>query len=189
MFSTFYLSGGISMAIDSWKTIDEDYLNYLRKIEKRIPFTNYGSDKMKPFFGALFETNDLIYVTQVSSPKERHKNLKQSLDFYKYYFKNRLVGVVNLNYMFPVPKKYISNLIYSQIDKFKTFNTEQDKANYIRFLKLQLQEIKKLDLESNAQKLYDLKASKPYHKISQRCFDFKLLESYALSYEKELQTV
>ena len=36
-----------------WINVDENYLDYLRSFEKRIPKTDYGSDKYKPFFGVL----------------------------------------------------------------------------------------------------------------------------------------
>ena len=50
-----------------WKVVDEAYLNYLRCYESRIPFSNYGEDKYKPFFGALFDLDDEIsYITQIS---------------------------------------------------------------------------------------------------------------------------
>lgn len=68
----------------TWKIINEDYTDYLRnKYESRIPHTDYGADKFKPFFGELFRINDLVYVTQVTSPKPRHYKLKESIDFYK----------------------------------------------------------------------------------------------------------
>ena len=66
-----------------WINVDEEYLDYLRSFEKRIPKTDYGSNKYKPFFGILFETDNLYYVTQVSHPQKRHKKLKQQKDFYK----------------------------------------------------------------------------------------------------------
>ena len=53
-----------------WKIVNEDYLNYLRHNETRIPHSNYGEDKYKPFFGILFETNDFYYVTQISHAME-----------------------------------------------------------------------------------------------------------------------
>ena len=37
-----------------WLVVTEDYLKYLRKEEKRIPFSDYGEKKHKPFFGILF---------------------------------------------------------------------------------------------------------------------------------------
>ena len=51
-----------------WINVDENYLNYLRDTESRIPKTDYGSDKYKPFFGVLFEIDDLYY-TSISSSK------------------------------------------------------------------------------------------------------------------------
>jgi protein AbiQ len=177
------------MSIDSWKIIDNNYLDYLRKFEPRIPLTDYGSNKMKPFFGTLFEVDDLVYVTQVSSPKKRHETLKASIDFHKYFFGKRLIGVINLNYMFPVPKQYISNLLYADIEKYKSFPDEKSKNDYIQFLKLQLRTIKTLNLEKDSKLLYEMKYSKPNIAISKRCFDFKALEQYANDFNKSLLTV
>ena len=42
-----------------WINVDENYLDYLRNVEPRIPRTDYGSDRYKPFFGVLFEAGDL----------------------------------------------------------------------------------------------------------------------------------
>ena len=56
----------------NWLVIDEKYLDYLRETENRIPFSDYGKDKYKPFFGILFETEDFYYVTQISHPQRRH---------------------------------------------------------------------------------------------------------------------
>ena len=42
-----------------WINVSEEYLDYLRTTEKRIPKTDYGTDKYKPFFGILFEVDVL----------------------------------------------------------------------------------------------------------------------------------
>lgn len=69
-----------------WKIVDEEYLNYLRNYyESRIPYSNYGRDKYKPFFGELFRVGDMSYITQISSPKQRHYSMKNSMDFIKIY--------------------------------------------------------------------------------------------------------
>ena len=120
-----------------WINVNEKYLDYLREIEKRIPRTNYGTDKYKPFFGILFEVDDLYYVTQVSHPQERHKKLKQQKDFYKIFDpKNpkRLIAVVNLNYMFPIPKTQTTPFIKKNIHTYRTFISEKDKSKYIDLL-------------------------------------------------------
>ena len=46
-----------------WINVNEKYLDYLRAFEGRIPRTDYGSDKYKPFFCILFETEDFYYIT------------------------------------------------------------------------------------------------------------------------------
>ena len=59
-----------------WINVNEKYLDFLRSFEKRIPRTDYGSDKYKPFFGILFEKDDLFYITQISHAQPRHLKMK-----------------------------------------------------------------------------------------------------------------
>lgn len=167
-----------------WLIISEQYLAYLRTYEQRIPLSDYGKDRFKPFFGILFETDALYYVTQISSAKERHKSMKQNLDFLKLYDDktNKLLAVVNLNYMFPVPKSEAIYLDYNKIQEHRDFHSEKQKSQYISFLKLELKLINQLSLSDAAQKLYQLKESYPEHFISKRCLDFKQLDDLAENY-------
>lgn len=59
----------------NWCTVDTNYINYLKKFDSRIPNIEYGKNKFKPFFTPLFTKNNLTYVTQISSKKDRHVNL------------------------------------------------------------------------------------------------------------------
>jgi len=182
----------------NWCSIDSVYLNDLRSTEKRIPYSEYvvdGQKRFKPFFTPLFTVLDLTYITQISSPKERHKKMKDNLDFIKIYKKEEdktegtldFYGVINLNYMFPVPSKYIYELKNSDIDTVREFESEETKSKYIDLLSKQMDIIKTLDLPTQAKKLYDLKNSAPGSKVSIRCFDFKNLEIAATNYvEKEI---
>ena len=53
--------------------VESDYLNYLRLYEPRIPYTYYGDYHYKPFLGILFKTDDLNYITHLTSYKpEKH---------------------------------------------------------------------------------------------------------------------
>ncbi len=172
-----------------WINVNEKYLDYLRKIEKRIPKTDYGTDRYKPFFGVLFEVNDLYYVTQVSHPQERHKNLRQQKDFYKLFDpKNpkRLIAVVNLNYMFPIPKNQTSPFIKKNINTYRTFKTEKEKSKYIDLLDTELFIINSMNLDNKAKDLYKLKYDKPDDRISKRCIDFKAMEQLALNYKNDI---
>lgn len=177
--------------MQKWKYIDEQYLNYLRKYESRIPHSNYGDYKMKPFFGELFSINDLVYVTQVSSPKPRHKALKEQLDFRKMYDKHgRLISVINLNFMFPVPKNYLFDIEYKNIDNYRKFNNPIQKSKYIQLLKIQLKILNtSIDIESLAKQVYDLKINQPNSSIAIRSFDFKKLEEYAVHFNNNLVLV
>lgn len=68
----------------NWCTIDKNYIDYLKKFDDRIPNVEYGKYKFKPFFKPLFTKDNLTYVTQISSKKERHLKLKEQIDFIKY---------------------------------------------------------------------------------------------------------
>ena len=174
-----------------WIIIDEDYLDYLRSKESRIPFSDYGKEKFKPFFGILFEENNLYYVTQISHPQSRHERLKENIDFKKLYNpKNTssLMAVVNLNYMFPVPKEYFDYLDLGNIEKHRKFNNEREKSKYIDLLNSELKEINKKGIAEDGRKLYELKNNYPEHSISKRCLDYKDLEKVALLYNKKKTT-
>lgn len=107
------------MNVQKWKIINKDYLDYLREnYESRIPRTDYGNDKLKPFFGELMRVGDLAYVTQVSSAKPRHNKIKANIDFQKIIHNDVLIAVVNLNYMFPYDKP--EHVISKRCFDFKT---------------------------------------------------------------------
>jgi protein AbiQ len=170
----------------NWKIINEDYLNYLRNnYEPRIPFSDYGLNKFKPFFGSLFDVdNSITYVTQISHPQERHKALKQNIDFYKIYHPTdgRFIAVINLNYMFPIHKSLFTDLQYGDIEKYRIFNNLEEKSKYIDLLKIELVKINQLPVVKNALKIYELKYKYPENIITRRCFDFKKLEKICMEY-------
>ena len=171
-----------------WIHVDEDYLDYLRNIERRIPRTDYGTDKYKPFFGVLFEKNDLYYITQVSHPQKRHQNMGQQRDFYKLFDpknQKRLIAVVNLNYMFPIPKEYTQKFEKKKLDIYRTFDSEESKSRYISLLDAELKAINQLDLGAKALSLYNLKYDKPEDNVSKRCIDFKNMEQVAKLYSPD----
>lgn len=186
-----------------WCSVDKDYLDYLRKVgDERIPeseYTDNGKKLYKPFFTPLFTIVDLVYISQISSPKSRHLNLKNNLDFYKIYkdrkdqnltsqppkAKDILFGVVNLNYMFPVPKELITIVEPSKISEIRDFDSEIEKSKYINLLNKQLRKINQIDFPTKAKKLYELKENVPGNNISKRCLEFKQLEILAEKYKEE----
>ena len=173
-----------------WVIVSEKYLNYLRnKYDNRIPYTNYGENKFKPFFGELFKINEYSYITQITSYKPRLDKIKEGKDFYKIYKNNKLIACINLNYMFPVLTKdlyYIKN--YNDIDKFRQFNSLKEKSNYITLLKYELEEINKKPITISAKYLYKNKYEKPNNNLSKRCLDYKNLEKGCKEYDILIKT-
>lgn len=168
-----------------WCTIDTDFLNYLKEHEPKIPDINYGEKKLKPFFTPLFKVGELVYVSQVTSPKPRHFSIKEDLDFIKLFKGEKLIGVVNLNYMFPVPYDFIVEIEYSTLQNFKKFENEKEKNDYIVLLKKEMREIKEKKIDVVAENLYKLKYTFPNNRVAKRCLDFKFLENKCLEYYKQ----
>ena len=168
-----------------WINVDEKYLDYLRETEERIPYTDYGSDKYKPFFGILFETDDLYYVTQVSHAQDRHYRMKQQKDFFKIYDpKNprRLIAGINLKYMFPSPKQYVYPFKRKNIHTYRSFKSEDAKSKYIDLLDTEMKVINTMDMENKARVVYNTKCNNPEDNLSKRCIDFKDMERLAKLY-------
>lgn len=167
-----------------WLVVSEEYLNYLRKNEKRIPNSDYGANKFKPFFGTLFETEDFYYVTQVSHAQERHQHMKNNIDFKKIYdpTDGRLLAVINMNYMFPIPKSEKVGLKYKDISLHRTFNSDDEKSKYINLMQKEIKAINGMDLEKSALFIYENKYTKKNVKLADRCIDFKQMEALAKKY-------
>ena len=171
-----------------WLVIDEDYLSYLRSVENRIPFSNYGNDKYKPFFGVLFETDTFYYVTQISHAQPRHAVMKNNIDFKKIYHPkdNRLLAVVNLNYMFPILKSQKKVLKYQDIELHRSFSDDSEKSKYIDLLKMEIRVLSSMSgPEKTAKMIYSNKYTEKNKPLADRSFDFKQLERLALQYGQE----
>lgn len=108
--------------------------------------------------------------------------MKQQKDFFKIYDPNnceRLIAVVNLNYMFPVPKNELLPFEKSEIHTYRAFKSEKEKSKYINLLDLEIKAINTLNLDSAAMFIYENKYRYPQSKIAQRCLDYKQLEEFA----------
>lgn len=169
-----------------WIIVDEDYLTYLRvNGDKRVPLSNYGNEKYKPFFGSLFEENGCCYVTQVSHPQPKHDRLKDTLDFKKVFIpdSNKILAVVNLNYMFPIPKSLYRELDYKDIDKYKDFKNTEEKDKYIDLLHREIDIINCMDISHSSLLVYQNKYDNPGSPLAARSLDYKDLEMLANAYE------
>lgn len=109
--------------------IDTDYCDYLRKFDTKVIY-NKGPKILRPFIGILFKINKWEYFAPLSSPKPKHKSMRNTLDFFK--IKNGELGAINFNNMIPVTKNN-----YIEIDLYAdALNKEEQK--YQKMLKEQL---------------------------------------------------
>lgn len=171
----------------NWYIIDKDYVNYLCGYDSKVGYVEYG-DKLKLHIGIIIEINNFKYYVPVSSPKEKHKKMRNGIDFQKIIDNenNIFYAVININNMIPVPDKYVTKLKYNEIQNYRKFANDAEKDNYIYLLQQELYIINKLaqTLTNNAKKLYDKVLTNTSSSLSKRCCDFTLLEKKALEYVK-----
>lgn len=158
--------------------IDYTYCNYLRKFDSRVVY-NAGLKELRPFVGILFTVKDNEYFAPLSSPKEKHKSLKNSMDIVK--IRDGKYGIVNLNNMIPVRKENYIN--------FDLNNLPQDELQRKRILLLRTQS---KWLNKNREQIYD-KASRLYmnyknnrlpKRLIERCCNFPILEEKCQEYNE-----
>lgn len=158
--------------------VDSNYCDYLREFDNKVTYNKYEK-KLRPFIGVLFSINNIEYFAPLSSPKQKHKTMKNSLDFFK--IKYGELGAVNFNNMIPVQEDN-----YFLVDLAKETITKQE-TNYQKLLIKQLKWLNSYEyqLKSKAFNLYNLynKGLLPKN-IRVRCCNFKLLEEKCLMYNK-----
>ena len=157
--------------------VNPKYIDYL------LPYAPLLFHNKKPgqqneikYIGVVLSINGFDYFAPLSSFKEKHKSMKESIDFIK--VKNYCV--ININNMFPVPN---SECTYVDINL-------QRNLKYKSLLLAEYRVIKSIQdkIRKNANTLYFLKKrdgnSTP---LSKRCNDFERLEIVCTEYIKNLK--
>ena len=120
-----------------WYIADKEYVNYLRKFDKKVENIEYNS-KLKPYIGILININNFNYYVPISSAKEKHYKIKEGMDFVKIIQNDKIIGVLNINNMIPITDSNVKELKYKDIEEYREFNSDKDKKLYIAFLSLEL---------------------------------------------------
>lgn len=79
--------------------IETRYIEYLGDCQEHIFLQNEGNNKRK-YIGVVLEVDKNKYFIPLSSFKNKHKNLKERVDFIKI----KDYAVININNMIPVPE-------------------------------------------------------------------------------------
>lgn len=155
--------------------VKDDYITYLRTKEERVL---KNKNERRPYVGVVLTINDLNYYVPLSSPKPKHKTMKNAKDFHK--IANGKYGAINFNKIIPVPSECIIS--------FK-FEDEEDEE-YRLLLQNQYNVIKNMDdiLENKSKGIYkifhtnDEDLTPADLKVKRRCCNFNLLEEMCKEY-------
>lgn len=156
--------------------IDSKYCDFLRKYDSKVPY-NAGTKDLRPFIGVLFMIDKCEYFAPLSSPKLKHKVLKNTLDLIK--IQDGMYGVVNFNNMIPVTNKN-----YIEFDLNKKSNDPKEMFR-LELLKNQLRWLtsNKKIIITKSKLLYNLyKTNKLPQNVKSRCCNFPLLEEKCVLY-------
>ena len=159
--------------------VDSTYCNYLRKFDNRVSY-NAGIKELRPFVGVLFMIDKCEYFAPLSSPKTKHKTLKNTLDLIK--INNGELDVVNFNNMIPVTN---NNYVEFDLNKKPKGKSEMFR---IELLKDQLRWLtaNRKEINTKSKLLYNLyKTNKLPENVRDRCCNFPLLEEKCKEYNKQ----
>lgn len=153
--------------------ISPEYIDYL------VPFAPHlfhnkkeSQQNSRKYIGIVLTVNESSYFVPLSSYKEKHDKMHESVDFIKI----KRFAVLNINNMFPVPK---SERSFVDINKIENQNYRNLLRNEYRIIKVLEKKILK-----NAQIVYSHKIHNGNKtNLCKRCNDFLLLEEKAKEYK------
>ena len=116
--------------------INMKYIRNLHSIDDRVLSVSpqIGKDE-RPFLGVIIICNEHKYCVPLSKPKEKHKKMRDKIDFKKIVYQGELIGVLNFNLMIPVEDVLIQK-IDTKIRRHDNSDTRQKKffCCFINFL-------------------------------------------------------
>lgn len=150
--------------------VKSEYIKYLSMYQEHIFAQDAEKDKRK-YIGVVFEIKGMKYFAPLSSFKDKHKKMKESIDFIKI----KDYAVINLNNMIPVPDSQIVDI---------DINKEKE-PSYRYLLQAESREIsrQKNRIRKNAEIVYSHKKHKDNSTaLAKRTNNFELLEKLCKEY-------
>ncbi len=154
--------------------VNNNYIKYLTQYAPHLFYNKNSSQKNeRKYIGVVLFINNIEYFAPLSSFKEKHITMKETIDFIK--IKN--YAVINLNNMFPVHNK---DYTYVDISNIKDIKYKNLLLSEYRFIKSIQEKIRK-----NAKNVYKHKIKNGNSTaLGKRCNDFLLLEKAYKNYIK-----
>ena len=163
--------------------VDMKYIRNLAHADDHVMSVSPQVGKSsRPFIGVIVVCEDKQYCVPLSSPKEKHKSMKNDVDFMKILDGEKLIAVLNFSEMIPVRSDVIQplNMRPNSSDDEKTRHYKKMTSKQLSFCQKHQDAI-----VSKANKLYTLITSgKASFNLQKRCCDFTRLESVLARYKK-----
>ncbi len=154
--------------------INPAYIDFLSVFAPHL-FKNKKASQVneRKYIGIVLSADSMDYFVPLSSFKEKHKKMHETVDFIKI----KDYAVLNINNMFPAPSK---DRRYVDINSIKNANYRNLLRNEYRIIKLIEAKILR-----NAKAVYTHKILNGTKTgLAKRCNDFKLLEEKCAEWEK-----
>lgn len=157
--------------------IDDDYIEYLRKFDKKVLSSKAGERKFtRKYVGILFHNKEQKYFIPLSSYKQEiYDKMYESLSFKKI----GNMAVLRINNMIPVVDSVIHRINFSDE---KDVHYRILLQNEYRIIKSREHEIRKDSRIVYHYRLNDANKGKGLYKI---CCDYRLLEEKSKEYNKD----
>lgn len=161
--------------------VKEEYVKYLKEFDDRVD--NHEDDKsIRPYIGIVIQIDNDKYYAPLTSPKEKHKKMRDNIDFIK--IKGGRYGAINLNNMIPIIE---SELIDIDINNFEDKSYKEILVNQAVFIRKNSKRI-----QESAEELYKIvviEKNEKDKKLIERCCDFTLLAEKSKLYRLKLKLI
>ena len=155
--------------------IDMKYIRNLAWADNHVMSVSPQAGKeTRPFVGIVVVCGTKEYCIPLSSPKPKHKSMKNDVDFTKIMDGEKLIGVLNFNNMIPVAESCITllNLRIAGRDDAAARNYKKMATKQLDWCQRNQDAIIK-----KANKLYKMvQSEKASGFLKKRCCDFRKLE-------------
>ena len=166
--------------------VDMKYIRNLHNIDDKVLSVSPQAGKdNRVFVGIVIICGDQKYCIPLSSPKEKHKKMKNSMDFSKIEINGELLGVLNFNLMIPIEEE--------QLQLVDTTIFKRDRENIKFYKQLCVQELEWCHNNSEvicnkANVLYKKYISNEPFAGRNRCLNFLKLESECKKYNSKIKS-
>ena len=107
--------------------IKDGFIAFLRQFDTKVCD---NKNESRPYVGVVLEIGGIKYYAPFSSPKAKHKSMKNGKDFRK--INNGIYGAINFNNMIPVVDSALIEIDINNIADVKYRRLLQNQYNYIK---------------------------------------------------------